>query len=212
MTLPIDPAIYCEARPTDWDAAISDLNDRGWAQLTGWPDLGLLAALYGRALDLEANDATRAARIGRQDQERLKRDIRRSNICWLTPSHPVETALLQTAEETRLRLNQALYLGLFDFEACFVNYPTGGFYRRHRDSLKGARNRLVSMVTYLNSGWNSADGGQLVIYPEGGHPVSIEPERGTTVLMLSEEVEHEVLACHAPRFAIAGWWRVNQPL
>ena len=52
-------------------------------------------------------------------------------------------------------------LGLFEMEVCFAVYPPGGFYDRHLDSFAGARNRVVSLVAYLNEDWDEARGGAL---------------------------------------------------
>lgn len=72
---------------------------------------------------------------------------------------------------------------------------------------------MVSLISYLNADWRADDGGELLIYgPDGAVAAQIRPEIGTTVLLLSEEVEHEVRPCRADRFAIAGWWRVNEDL
>ena len=56
-------------------------------------------------------------------------------------------------------LNRALFLGLRSFEAQLAFTPTGGFYKRHLDSFAGARNRIVSLVAYLDADWHPEDGG-----------------------------------------------------
>ena len=106
-------------------------------------------------------------------------------------------------------------LGLFEFEVCFAVYPPGGFYDRHLDSFAGARNRVVSLVAYLNEDWDETRGGALAVWPEGAGDGSapaarIMPEGGGVVLMLSEAIPHEVEVTHEKRLCLAGWWRVNQ--
>ncbi len=55
-------------------------------------------------------------------------------------------------------------LELLGFEAQPLFYLPNDFYRRHLDSLRGTRDRVVSVVTYLNKGWSSADGGALAVW------------------------------------------------
>lgn len=106
-------------------------------------------------------------------------------------------------------------LGLFEFEVCYAVYPPGGFYDRHLDSFAGARNRVVSLVAYLNEDWDEDRGGALAVWPEGADadipPVArIIPEPGGVLLMLSEAIPHAVEVTHETRLGLAGWWRVNQ--
>jgi len=90
---------------------------------------------------------------------------------------------------------------------------------------RAERSRVVSLVAYLNEDWRESDGGRLALWdnaPAGpdGRPglaaldaappaAEIAPEGGGLVLMLSEQIPHEVRVSHAPRYAIAGWFRVN---
>ena len=106
-------------------------------------------------------------------------------------------------------------LGLFEMEVCFAVYPPGGFYDRHLDSFAGARNRVVSLVAYLNEDWDEARGGALAVWPEGAGEsdapaARIIPEPGGVVLMLSEAIPHAVEVTNEKRLGLAGWWRVNQ--
>ncbi|MEQ8558960.1 MAG: 2OG-Fe(II) oxygenase [Henriciella sp.] len=106
-------------------------------------------------------------------------------------------------------------LGLFEMEVCFAVYPPGGFYDRHLDSFAGARNRVVSLVAYLNEDWDEVRGGALAVWPEGASEdqppaARIIPEGGGVVLMLSETIPHQVEVTHEKRLGLAGWWRVNQ--
>ena len=115
----------------------------------------------------------------------------------------------------RENLNRDLMLGLFEMEVCFAVYPPGGFYDRHLDSFAGARNRVVSLVAYLNEDWDAAHGGALTIWPEGAGSdtepaMRVTPEGGGVVLMLSEAIPHAVEVTCEKRLGLAGWWRVNQ--
>ncbi|MFU8878431.1 MAG: 2OG-Fe(II) oxygenase, partial [Wenzhouxiangellaceae bacterium] len=139
------------------------------------------------------------------------RDIRRDRIFWLTGRRPAQARLLAFAERLRLELNRRLFLALFEFEAHLALYPPGAFYRRHFDSFRGAANRMVSLILYLNRDWKTGDGGELVLYtPDSGREMArIEPRAATLVLLMSEEVEHEVLESRIDRASVAGWYRLN---
>ncbi|MDT8448690.1 MAG: 2OG-Fe(II) oxygenase [Wenzhouxiangellaceae bacterium] len=150
------------------------------------------------------------AGIGREFDFQLASDVRRDWIFWLARARPRQAAFLDAAETLRRALNRRLFLGLFEFEAHLALYPPCAFYRRHFDSFVGAANRVVSLVLYLNRDRSPGDGGELVLYaPGGGEAARIEPQAGTLVLMLSEEIEHEVLVTRAERASVAGWFRLN---
>lgn len=199
--------------PRSIDLLIGDLADKGFGIL---PD-ALAPALVDRLIAdciarEEAGDMAHAA-IGREDAHTIATRIRRVEASWLDGRSDGEAAFLALAEQMRIAINRRLFLGLFEFEAQFLTYPPGGFYKRHLDSLRGARNRVVSMVVYLNTDWQPADGGELDVWTDPddhGQPIAtVEPRAGTMVLMLSEEIPHAVRAANATRRVIAGWFRVN---
>ena len=104
---------------------------------------------------------------------------------------------------------ERLFLGLFNFESHFAVYRPGDFYRRHLDAFRGDSNRVLSLVTYLNSDWDPEDGGELVIYPQDEPALRVTPGFGTLVLFLSASFPHEVLAARRERYSVAGWFRLN---
>ena len=123
----------------------------------------------------------------------------------------MQAEFLDLAEQIRLALNRRLFLALFEFEAHVALYPPGAFYRRHFDSFRGAANRMVSLVVYLNRDWGDHDGGDLVLYRPGtgDEMARIAPRAGTLLLFMSEEIEHEVLPTSRDRASVAGWFRLN---
>ena len=196
-------------------AIAADIAAHGWSwQPNLLPD-DLTAALRAELLALDAQQDLEAAGIGREDAFQLDRSVRRTRISWMDGSSPAQKAFMAWAEPMRQSLNRELLIGLFDFEACFAVYPEGGFYDRHLDSFEGARNRVMSLVVYLNEDWQDDMGGALVVWPERAGeacaPVArLLPLGGGVAFMLSETVPHAVEVTHARRYAIAGWWRVNQ--
>ncbi len=149
------------------------------------------------------------AKVGRGDNSEHVRFIRTNKIHWMDNS--IDSPWYQWTELVKSELNRLLFLGLTTFESHFTRYETGDFYKRHIDSFKGERNRILSLVTFLNTGWLPDQGGQLVIYHDDGSSTSVTPEAGTLVLFLSEEVPHEVLTANRTRPGGAGWYRVNEP-
>ncbi|MBN9024822.1 MAG: 2OG-Fe(II) oxygenase [Rhizobiales bacterium] len=194
------------------DAAIEGLARKGYCVVDDLLHPDLIRSLAGELAGLEASGALAAAAVGREGGRRQAAEIRRAAIRWFDGSTTTERRLLDVAEQLRIAINRRLFLGLFDFECNFIAYPTGGFYGRHLDSLSGARNRVVSMVIYLDAGWQADYGGILRLWEtteEDAGTMEVVPQAGRIVLMMSEEIPHEVLPAHRPRHAVAGWWRVN---
>ena len=129
-------------------------------------------------------------------------------------------------------LKLPLQLEPLSMELAYLLYPIGGRYQRHIDIpnkndgwvrsgrstedggsfLGHATRREVSMLLYLNRGWDPAWGGQLRIYhgaegDMGAAHTDITPEGGTLVLLRSDRVPHEVLPTEQPRQCVVGWFR-----
>ena len=206
--------------------AIGHLATDGFAVIPDYFDGQLCQALKAEACALDRDPAAIDAGIGRHSAHATDPAIRHARIRWLDAATEAQQQFLGAAETLRLNLNQRLFLGLFSFEAQLALTPPGGFYARHLDSFRGARNRIVSLVAYLSEDWQAADGGCLRIWPPSGvspadpqpeiapapkatPPIDVEPQRGTLVLMLSEVVPHAVLPAHRARPSVAGWFRVN---
>jgi SM-20-related protein len=205
LPLPGDNRLGCVA---------ADLASQGWSWQPGLLPDTLLAAMRAEIQRLDADATLAPAGIGRDDDFQVDRSIRKTRITWLDGSSAAQLAFAEWAEHWREFLNRTLLLGLFEFEACYAVYPEGGFYDCHLDSFEGAKNRIVSIVVYLNEAWSVDDGGALLVWPEGAtdeaSPVAcIVPEGGGVVFMLSETIPHAVEPTARLRYGIAGWWRVN---
>lgn len=211
MTCPISKT-QSESAGIDWiDEAADALAGCGWFCRDDAISPALVDALSTDLGQLIEADRLKRAGIGRERDFQVDRDIRRDWISWLTRQRPVQADFLELAEQIRLGLNRRLFLALFEFEAHLALYPPGAFYRRHFDSFRGAANRMVSLVVYLNRDWDDSEGGELVLYrPESGEEMArVVPRAGTLLLFMSEEIEHEVLPTRRDRASIAGWFRLN---
>ncbi len=152
-----------------------------------------------------------AASIGRGQDQMRNRFVRRDRIFWIDEQHAGSRLWLEWATRLKQYLNRRLFLGLFSFESHFSYYQENDFYKQHVDAFRGESNRVLSLVTYLNKGWQPDQGGELVIYSADGRDelVTVQPGFGTLVLFLSEEFPHEVKPTLRERYAVAGWFRVN---
>lgn len=170
----------------------------------------LLAELFTRCHD---DDPARfhSAQVGRGAAKQQISSIRGDVIDWLDAANSTDQAYLTCMEDLRLGLNAALFLGLFDFESHYAIYGSGDGYAKHSDVLQGKKNRILSTVLYLNEDWQACDGGELVVFEATGKTVvaTVNPTFGTMIIFLSESFPHKVLASHATRRSIAGWFRVS---
>ncbi|NVK22062.1 MAG: 2OG-Fe(II) oxygenase [Kangiellaceae bacterium] len=171
----------------------------------------LLNNLLVNLIELNPHQFERAG-IGREDDFHKNTFVRQDAIYWLDPNMEFAQAYFAWMEQLRLRINQQLFLGLFDYEAMFAHYPEGAFYKRHLDAFKGNTNRRLSTVLYLNPQWNPEDGGELLMYHKRQKQPfeSVSPTFGTMVIFLSEQFPHEVLPAQKSRFSLTGWFRVNE--
>ena len=158
-----------------------------------------------------AADKFENAGIGRGNEYLRNEFVRTDEICWISGNSDSGKKWLDWTSHLQGYLNHRLFLGLFSFESHFAHYRPGDYYKRHYDAFRGEANRVLSVVTYLNSGWANSDGGELVLYmnDHDKEGIKVVPLLGTLVTFLSEEFPHEVLPASRDRYSIAGWFRVN---
>ncbi len=153
----------------------------------------------------------RPAAVGRGDGRQHAPTIRNDSTSWLDGSSAVQRAYLAAMATLQDSLNRHFYLGLNDYEAHYALYPAGGFYQRHLDSFRGNNARRVTTVCYLNEDWQAEDGGELALYrgQTDREGLCVQPEAGTLVVFLSENIPHEVRPSQRERMSIAGWYRIR---
>ncbi len=193
-----------------FDQIAEEVYRQGYSVLNNALPVELCTALADEVKSLPVERFSRAG-IGRQDDHLKTETIRRDEICWIDNTTTAGHAWLEWADGLKQALNRRLFLGLFSFESHYAHYQPGDFYKVHLDAFRGQQNRVLTVVTYLNSDWPADAGGELLVYPEeGGTPLlKVMPEFGTLVIFLSEEFPHEVLPANADRYSIAGWYRIN---
>lgn len=186
---------------------IDALRTRGVAEAYDLFDASQLSRLREEALALHATGQLREASTGR-GAGKQQAGLRGDATLWLDDPACGEAAreFLTALDALRIRLNRELLLGLHEVEAHYALYPPGAGYVRHRDRFRDDDARVLSLVCYLNPDWPADAGGALRLHlPEG--PRDIAPRLGTTVLFLSEEIEHEVMPATQARLSIAAWFR-----
>ena len=191
----------------DHDALAAALEAGGACLIDGLPDPGATKALRADLSRLCDAAALQAAVVGRGGTRAERSDIRGDRTLWLDDPRcaPAARAFLQALDELRVELNRRLYLGLHSVEAHYAAYPPDTGYARHRDRFRDSDARMLSLVSYLNDGWRTEDGGALRLHLDDG-PVDIAPHGGISVCFLSE-LEHEVLPAARERLSIAAWFR-----
>lgn len=183
------------------------LRASGFAVVAGLFDAGLLHSLRAEALAHADAGRLREASTGR-GAGKQQAGLRGDSTLWLDdPACGGAACDFHSALDVlRLQLNRELLLGLHEVEAHYALYPPGTGYVRHRDRFRDDDARMLSLVCYLNPEWPEGAGGALRLHlPDG--PRDIAPRLGTSVLFLSDEVEHEVLPATLPRLSIAAWFR-----
>ncbi len=170
----------------------------------------LAARLKENLHALYADKQLQAAGIGNQTITIRDKLIRSDKIYWLDPAHndPHENSFFELMDSFVRYLNSTCYTGITGYEFHYALYEKGSFYKKHLDQFQNNKRRAYSMIMYLNSEWQSADGGELCIY-HPDHLQTVAPENGKCVFFKSSELEHEVLLTNQPRLSITGWLKAG---
>ncbi len=195
-----------------FEQAVDGIVARGYAVVDGFLSAEEVLLLRSHFSERRSKNAFQPAGIGQGGDLQRNRDIRGDLILWLDRKEalPGETSFLDRMESLMGYLNRTCYLGVRECEFHYAVYPPGTFYKRHLDQFQADDARVMSVITYLNDGWQVDDGGELVLYldqAEAGQSISIAPLAGRTVLFESARLEHEVLPARRDRMSVTGWLR-----
>lgn len=217
-------ATTADARITD--ANLASLDKDGYVVIENFLPDSLQEQLRQDVSTLRQTNHFNVAKIGQDSTNTLNENIRVAETCFLGPNK-----LQDVPSEARNKLYEILDQARSDLpgtldpnltELLYAYYPSGGFYRRHRDAVPGSASvlRSYSLLLYLNKDWTPKDGGQLLLHldtggdflPEGEEPnfVEVAPKGGTLVLFESDKIPHEVMDTNAERLAVVGWY--NRPV
>jgi len=164
-------------------------------------ELDQIQALFQELID---KDDLKKAGIGSFDHQ-IVNEVRGDFIHWIDEKedHKLDFFFERTNELVEL-LNRYCYLGIKSQEFHFALYPSGSYYEKHLDQFHEQKNRMISVIFYLNENWQNTDGGELKIYQSTGD-IAIAPIANRLVLFKSDVIEHEVLVTKVPRKSITGW-------
>lgn len=191
----------------DQENLIFSLIERGWYSCESFLNHNLCQNLI-----IELNTLPlRASEVGKGYGKQNNPSVRNDSLFWLdeTSNGGAQAKYLEEMNKLMEIINRELYLGLKQFEGHFSRYDHGGFYKKHLDQFIGNNERLVSVITYLNT---PEEGGQLRIYSRDDQEkmeVDIAPKAGSLVCFLSNQIYHEVLPSVHERLSIAGWLRTT---
>ena len=146
------------------------------------------------------------AGIGALTNKKVINEIRGDYTYWL--ERTIDTELIPVfdiLDEVKSIFNRLLFLSLADYEFHLAHYPKGSFYKKHLDQFEGRKNRMISVIIYLNQNWKDGDGGELRIYPEGKDLIDIAPLENRCVMFRSDTLFHEVMTSNTSRKSITGW-------
>ncbi|MCX6077541.1 MAG: 2OG-Fe(II) oxygenase [Campylobacterales bacterium] len=160
----------------------------------------------------EAKETTnyKKASIARAVNKQIDSEKRRDSIRWLDRDDGAQSEFLNFTDGLGKYLNRELFIGIQYFESHFAIYEEGDFYETHLDDFKDSKNRVVTIVYYLNENWVNGDGGELVVYDEKNNFLAkVAPHADTMVIFLSDIFPHEVLKANKIRYSVAGWFRLD---
>jgi len=166
----------------------------------------LAALLQAHVHRLNAEGLMMDAGIGNDPVQNHNKKVRSDKIHWLDKSHKQqdELAFLDYIEAFIDHLNRTCYTGINAYEFHYALYDTGASYGLHKDQFKTNSNRKFSCISYLNSDWVEADGGELWIHHDD-HIQKIPPNNQKAVFFESHVLSHEVTTAHRPRMSVTGW-------
>ncbi|MFC3607624.1 2OG-Fe(II) oxygenase [Stutzerimonas tarimensis] len=187
---------------------IEDLARCGWSLQERFVEQPLIDALAEECRQRESLGELEPAGVGRAAGLAVREGVRGDRIRWIEVGQsPACDRYLTHMEALRQELNRAFFLGLEEFECHFAFYPPGAFYKTHLDCFRDDDSRIVTVVLYLNTEWQSADGGCMRMHLRQGPALDVAPLAGNLVVFLSAEVPHEVLPTQRDRLSLTGWFR-----
>ena len=194
------------------ETALGDLNSQSyfvWDDFLSPDEVASISLDYQKLYDEGA--FSRAGTGNQSGKRNLSGGIRSDETYWLDPLALTlsQHVFWDRLEALKTRINEELFLGLWNLDGHYSRYPVDGFYHRHLDRFASSDQRTLSMVLYFNPDWHTGDGGELRIHGQGNPATQtdIAPIAGRLICFLSASVLHEVLLTHQVRLSFAGWWK-----
>jgi predicted 2-oxoglutarate/Fe(II)-dependent dioxygenase YbiX len=159
--------------------------------------------LLRAAMDLGASED--AEIVGEQIERAL--DVRRVHTVDIDSAALADLEARVEAARGRIETHFDCALGEREGTS-LLRYPTGGFYRRHRDrgSAPGwpaAARRRIALIAFLNGDFT---GGELQLYPDDDKPIVVRPVTGL-MAAFPATLSHEVLpVLSGTRDSVVDWF------
>ena len=193
---------HSEEKWIDWVDQLS-LND--FVVIDNFLSEDLFKRVRAFLLHKLAEDEFDRAGIGPSSKNLKDTSIRGDFTYWLDKDRDQDLSLaFEIIEETKDVLNRFCFLSLSGYEFHLAYYPEGTYYKKHLDQFQERSNRMISMIIYLNEGWQKGDGGELKIFRDKDEFI-IDPIAGRCVMFKSAEVPHEVMQTNVGRYSLTGW-------
>ncbi|MFD2099401.1 2OG-Fe(II) oxygenase [Flagellimonas iocasae] len=146
------------------------------------------------------------AGIGTNADNQINKNVRGDFTYWLDRKRDEQLQpFWNLVDEILYMFNRYCFLSLSGYEFHLAHYPSGGHYDKHLDQFENRNNRMISVVIYLNEGWQKGDGGELEIFERDETSFLVEPLAARCVMFKSADVPHAVLQAHKSRFSVTGW-------
>lgn len=188
----------------NWLSWMDDISDKDYVVI----DYFLRDDLYAeiRSFFLAKLPAFKEAGIGTDMDKHIDNNVRGDFTYWLDRKRDANIQeLWSLVDEVIHMFNRYCFLSLSGYEFHLAHYPSGGHYDKHLDQFENRNNRMISVVIYLNEGWQKGDGGELEIFENKNESFLVEPIAGRCVMFKSAKVPHAVLEAHKSRFSLTGW-------
>lgn len=198
----------------NYDTIISALNRQGWSVSDATVAPAWCGELRAYAQELWAANCFEPGEFGLDPAGGKEPEVRGDAICWVPPGSRLERhPFFGWMAGLRAVLNERFAMGLRSQEFHFARYPEGRGYRKHLDQHRGTNVRKISIVLYLNDGWNESEGGELCFYQPANPDIELArfaPLNARLAVFVSGLMPHAVLPCRSTRWSVAGWLRTDE--
>lgn len=183
---------------------MDDISDKDYVIIDHFLRDDLYAEI--RSFFLDKLPVFKEAGIGTDIDKHVDNNVRGDFTYWLDRKRDTNVQeLWNLVDEVIHMFNRYCFLSLSGYEFHLAHYPSGGHYDKHLDQFENRNNRMISVVIYLNEGWQKGDGGELEIFENDNESFLVEPIAGRCVMFKSAKVPHAVLEAHKSRFSLTGW-------
>lgn len=187
-----------------WLRWIDELSQNDFVVIDEFLDDELYATI--RSFFLQHLEDFSRAGIGALANNLVEESIRGDRTFWLDRKRDQSlNDFWMLVDDTIQMLNRYCFLSLSGYEFHLAHYPPGGHYDKHVDQFAERNNRMISVVIYLNEGWQKGDGGELEVFRNDGPSVVLEPLAKRCVMFKSADVPHAVLEASKSRYSLTGW-------